>query len=61
MLLTLNDDCRSVILNSLFKHHAGVGIFLDFDDDAHAGTVRLVVDVRDAVQALLFDQVGDLS
>ena len=41
------------------QYHTGVGIFLDFDNDAHAGTVGLVVDVRDTFQTFLFDQVGN--
>ena len=37
-----------------------IGILLDFDVDAHAVTVGLIAQVGDAVEALLFDKVGDL-
>ena len=34
-------------------------VALDVDDDVHAVAVRMVVDVRDAVEALLLDEVRD--
>ena len=37
-----------------------VCILLDFDVDAHAVAVGLVTQVGDAVETLLFDEIGDL-
>ena len=37
-----------------------IGIFLHFDIDAHAVAVRLVAQIGDAVEALLFDEVRNL-
>ena len=35
----------------------GVGVLLDFDDDAHTRSVRFFTDVRDAFQAFILDHV----
>ena len=40
------------------QHHLGIGLPLQFDDDAHTGAVGLVADVGDALQALVVDLVG---
>ena len=41
------------------EHHLGVGVFAQFDDDAHAVAVGLVADIRNAVYPLVADEVGD--
>ena len=48
------------ILIERIEHHARHGILLEDDDDAQTLTVRLVVDVGDALDLLVVDHVGDL-
>ena len=44
----------------LVQHDLGVRVLLDLNDDLHAGAARgLVVQVADALNALIFDQVAD--
>ena len=40
------------------EDHLGVGVVLEFDDDAHTVAVGLVPDVGDALQALVLHLVG---
>ena len=43
------------------EHHLGIGVLLEFDDDAHAlFAVRLVPQAGDPLQALVVDLVGDI-
>src|SRR5690606_8036122 len=42
------------------EHHPRVGVPAQLDDDAHAGPVRLVPEVRDAVHLLVAVELGDL-
>ena len=44
----------------LVQHDIGDGVALDLDDDAHAIAVGLVAQLRDALDALLAHQFGDL-
>ena len=48
------------MLVQVVEHHVGVHIALELDDDAHAGAVGLVADIRDAVQPLFMHQLRDL-
>ena len=40
------------------EHHLGIGVPLQLDDDAHTVAVRLVLNVADALQALVLHLVG---
>ena len=42
------------------QDHLGIGVALEFDDDAHAVAVGLIAQVRDAIQALFVDLVGNV-
>jgi hypothetical protein len=46
-------------LEELVLHDLGNGVALELDDDAHAVAIRLVAQVRDALEALLGHQLGD--
>jgi hypothetical protein len=48
------------LLVEVVQHHLGHLAFFQFDHQAHAGLVGLVLDVGDAVDLLLVDQFGDL-
>ena len=48
------------VLVERVEHDARHGVLLEDDDDAQAVAVRLVVDVRDALDLLVVDQVGNL-
>ena len=48
------------MLVQLIDDDLGHGIALEFDDDAHALTVRFVAQVADAFDLFLVDQRGDL-
>ncbi len=43
------------------EHHARHGVALEDDDDARTAAVAFVIDVRDAVDLLLVDHVGNLA
>ncbi len=43
----------------LVEHHVRRGVALELDDDAHAGAVALVLDMGDALDALLAGEFGD--
>ena len=40
------------------EHHLGIGVPLQLDDDAHTVAVRLILNVADALQALILHLVG---
>ncbi len=44
----------------LVQNHVGDGVALQLDHDAHAVTVGFVAEIRDAFDALLAHQIGDL-
>ena len=46
-------------LEQVVQHHFGHLVALQFDHDAHAGLVRLILHVRDSLDALVVDQFGD--
>jgi hypothetical protein len=48
------------VLEQVVQHLVRVGVALDLDVHAHAIAVRLVPQVRDPVDLLVLDQVGDL-
>ncbi len=50
---------RRVLVKGV-EHHARHGVLLEDHDDAQTVAVRLVVDVGDALDLLVVDQVGDL-
>jgi hypothetical protein len=54
-------SCSWVMLYSLFSTTSGNLAALELDHLAHAGLVRLVAQVEMPFQALLGDQLGDLS
>ena len=58
-----HDDAHGVlklgVLIQLVQHHLGVGLFADVNDDPHALAVGLVVQVGDALDPLVLDQLGD--
>src|SRR5699024_9905141 len=59
-----HDDAHGVlqlgVAVQLVEHHLGVGVLLDLNDDLHAGAAgTFVVEVRDALDALVLDEVGD--
>ena len=43
----------------LVQHHVGRGVAAELDDDAHAEAVALVLDVGDALDALVAGELGD--
>ena len=57
------DDAHGVlqlgVAVELVQHHLRVGLFLQLDDDPHAVAVGLVVQVADALDALVLDKVRD--
>ncbi|MNX79391.1 hypothetical protein D3C86_1110200 [compost metagenome] len=48
------------LLVEVVEHHLGVGVALELDDHADAVAIALVAQIRDAVELLVLDQVGDL-
>ena len=48
------------LLVELVEDDVRVGVALELDDEAHAALVGVVLDVRDAGELLVGDQVGDL-
>ena len=48
------------VLEQAVQHHVGHGTDLQFDDNAHAVPVTLVVHKRDALHAFAFHQLGNL-
>src|SRR5699024_6711286 len=59
-----HDDAHGIlqlgVAVQLVEHHLGVGVLLDLDDDLHAGAAgTFVVEVRDALDALVLDEVRD--
>ena len=58
-----HDDAHGVlklgVLIQLVQHHLGVGLFADVNDDPHPLAVGLVVQVGDALDPLVLDQLGD--
>ena len=55
-----NVVCSGVCLNRLFRTTSGIRIALELDDDPQAVPVRLVAQVRDALDRLVANQFGDL-
>ena len=59
-----HDDAHGIlqlgVLVQLVQHHLGVGVLADVDDDAHALAVGLIVQVADALDALVLDEVRDV-
>ena len=47
-------------LIQFIEDYIGVGVRFEFDDDAHALVIRLVVDVGDTVEFFLGDELGDI-
>ena len=47
------------VLEEVVEHLHRLRVALQLDDDAHAGAVRLVAQVADAVELALLDQLGD--
>ena len=54
------NDAWGGVLEQVVEDLVRVGVALDLDVHAHAVAVRLVAQVRDAVDLLVLDQVGDL-
>ena len=44
----------------LVQHHVRHGVALDLDDDAHAVAIGFVAQIRDALDLLLANELGDL-
>ena len=55
-------ECRAQRgeLQQLVEHLMWIRILLDLNIDAHAVAVGLIAQVGDAVEALLFDEIGNL-
>ena len=46
-------------LEQVVQHHLGVGITAQFDHDPHAIAVGFIADIRDPLQLLVVNQLGD--
>jgi len=59
-----HDDTHGIlqlgILVQLVQHHLGVGVLADVDDDPHSLAVGLIVQVADALNALVFYEVRNV-
>ncbi len=59
-----HDDTHGIlqlgILVQLVQHHLGVGVLADVNDDPHSLTVGLIVQVADALNALVFYEVRNV-
>ena len=53
-------DCSAVKRQSWFKTTSATRVALELDDDAHAVAVGFVAEIRDALDAFLAHQLGDL-
>ena len=59
-MFTPNVDLHRGLLVELVQDHVRLGVALELDDEPHAALVGVVLDVRDAGELLVGDEVGDL-